>query len=127
MTDRIYKINRIAGRFSNPVNPVKLILTKGKGRSGEWGDEVMREWGIFPRDVEETIFEIPGVRDTAVTVQNGQFTARIVKQAPDQPPTAADILTFCRKHLPHADIPLQVEFVDGLDYGRLEKTIRFQR
>ncbi|HFQ93571.1 MAG TPA: hypothetical protein ENK32_06150, partial [Anaerolineae bacterium] len=97
------------------------------GRLPAWGDEAVRRWGVFPRDIAETIFEMPGVRDTAVTVQNGQFTARIVKQAPDQPPTAADILAFCRKHLPYADIPLQVEFVDGLDYGRLEKAIRFQR
>ncbi len=76
------------------------------GRVGEV--LVVADTAVFPRDIEETIYEMPGVMETAVFVKDGQFVACVVKQAPDQPPTTEDILAFCRKRLPHAPAILNV-------------------
>ena len=71
---------------------------------------------IYPRDIEEVLFEHPKVSEAAVLGiavngdrQNETVKAYIVPRRGDKP-TTEEILAFVRSRLPESSIPESVEF-----------------
>ncbi len=76
----------------------------------------------FPRDVEEVIYEIPQVKEVAVTAVAGHPFAFIIagKDAPS--PTA--VIAYCKRRLPEYLVPRFVFFLDDFPRTFIGKVLR---
>jgi long-chain acyl-CoA synthetase len=76
----------------------------------------------FPRDVEEVIYEIPQVKEVAVTAVAGHPFAFIIagKDAPS--PTA--VIAYCKRRLPAYLVPRFVFFLDDFPRTFIGKVLR---
>jgi len=76
----------------------------------------------FPRDVEEVIYEIPQVKEVAVTAVAGHPFAFVIggKDAP----TPAAIIAYCRRRLPRYLVPRFVIFLDDFPRTFIGKVLR---
>ena len=77
---------------------------------------------VFPRDIEETLYELPGVRETAVLVQNTQLIAYVCRM-PNENLSSEEILAFCQKRLPATHQLDQVLFLDVLPRSHTGKLL----
>jgi long-chain acyl-CoA synthetase len=76
----------------------------------------------FPRDIEEVIYEIPQVKETAVIAIANKPIAFVIAQNPA--PTAESILTYCKRRLPPDLVPRLVIFVDEFPRSFIGKVLR---
>lgn len=76
----------------------------------------------FPRDVEEVLYEIPQVKETAVIHIVGQTIAFVIS-GKDRP-SAESIIAYCERRLPPLLVPRLVIFVDEFPRTFIGKVIR---
>jgi fatty-acyl-CoA synthase len=86
---------------------------------------------IYPREIEERLFEHPGVRLAAVLGMGDetwgeQVVAVICAADPTQPPAAAELRAYCRERLAKYKTPVGWCFVDELPStpsGKVQKFV----
>jgi long-chain acyl-CoA synthetase len=76
----------------------------------------------FPRDVEEILFEIPQVKEAAVTAIAGHPIAFIITGK--ETPTSGELIAYCKRRLPPELVPRMVIFVDEFPRTFIGKVIR---
>jgi len=87
-----------------------------------WYPSRIRKQPAFPRDVEEVIYEIPQVKEVAVTAVAGNPFAFII--AGKERPTPAAVISFCRRRLPAHLVPRFVIFMDDFPRTFIGKVLR---
>ena len=85
-------------------------------------------YNIFPREVEEVLYEHPAVLDAVVVgvphEYRGQDVKAYVVLKPGQSVTEADIKEFCRERMAKYKVPHQVEFRGSLPKTIIGKVLR---
>jgi len=76
----------------------------------------------FPRDVEEVIYEIPQVKEVAVTAVAGHPFAFVI--AGRDAPTPAAVIAYCKRRLPAHLVPRFVFFLDDFPRTFIGKVLR---
>ena len=83
---------------------------------------------IYPREIEEVISTMPGVREVAVIgipdPKWGEAVHAVVALVPGAELSADEIIGFCRDNIASYKKPKSVEFVDELpknNYGKIVK------
>lgn len=76
----------------------------------------------FPRDVEEVIYEIPQVKEVAVTAVAGNPFAFVI--AGQERPTPAAVIAYCKRRLPEYLVPRFVIFMDDFPKSYIGKILR---
>ncbi len=82
---------------------------------------------IYPREVEDVIARMPGVRDVAVIGVPDEFMGERVKAVvvlKDPAVTAEDIKEFCEKYLASYKVPRLVEFMSELPRNSTGKLLK---
>ncbi len=87
-------------------------------------------YNIYPRDVEEVLYQHPKVLEAAVVGVADQYRGETVKAfivlAPGQTATAEEIIEFCRERLAAFKRPTLIEFRDSLPKTMIGKILRRQ-
>jgi len=78
----------------------------------------------FPRDVEEVIYEIPQVKEVAVTAVAGHPFAFVI--AGKETPTPAAVIAYCKRRLPKHLVPRFVIFLDDFPRTFIGKVVRYR-
>ena len=85
-------------------------------------------FNIYPRDVEEVLWEFPTVAEAAVIgvpdTYRGETVKAFVVLQPGKSATADEIISFCRTRLAAYKIPRQVVFRDSLPKSSVGKYLR---
>jgi long-chain acyl-CoA synthetase len=76
----------------------------------------------FPRDVEEVIYEIPQVKEVAVTAVAGHPFAFVI--AGKDAPTPAAVIAYCKRRLPNHLVPRFVFFLDDFPRTFIGKVLK---
>lgn len=76
----------------------------------------------FPRDVEEVIYEIPQVKETAVVAVAGRPFAFVI--AGRERPTPEAVIAYCKRRLPPHLVPRFVIFMDDFPRTFIGKVLR---
>ena len=76
----------------------------------------------FPRDVEEVIYEIPQVKEVAVTAVAGHPFAFVI--AGRDAPAPAAVIAYCKRRLPGHLVPRFVFFLDDFPRTFIGKVLR---
>jgi long-chain acyl-CoA synthetase len=92
-------------------------------------DDIIKSRGekIAPREVENVLYAIPGVREAAVIGSPDPVMGQVVKAfivAPKTGLTEAAVISHCKERLEEIMVPRQVEFRDELpktDSGKIRK------
>jgi len=83
---------------------------------------------ISPRELEEAILELAGVREVAVVGlpdrELGQIAGAFVVPAEDGSVTEAEILAYCRRRLARHKLPGRVVILDRLPYNSTGKVVK---
>ncbi|MBA3943090.1 MAG: alpha/beta fold hydrolase [Herpetosiphonaceae bacterium] len=86
------------------------------------------DYSVYPRDVEEVIYENNKVREVAVvgvgTAATGQHVKAFVVPRPGTNLTAAELLDLCRRRLAPYAVPWEVEFRQELPKSFIGKVLR---
>ncbi len=87
-------------------------------------------YNIYPRDVEEVLYQHPQVLEAAVAgvadAYRGETVKAYVVLKPGQTATADDIIAFCRERLAAFKVPKIIEFRDSLPKTMIGKILRRQ-
>ena len=87
-------------------------------------------YNIYPRDVEEVLYQHPQVLEAAVAgvadAYRGETVKAYVVLKPGQTATVDDIIAFCRERLAAFKVPKIVEFRDSLPKTMIGKIWRRQ-
>ena len=87
-------------------------------------------YNIYPRDVEEVLYQHPQILEAAVVgiadLYRGETVKAYVVAKPGETPTAEDIITFCRERLAAYKVPKMVEFRETLPKTMIGKILRRQ-
>jgi len=78
---------------------------------------------IYPRDIEEIIYELPAVNEVTVAIIAGRPVA-FVRPKDNAQITAATITAYCRRRLPAAHVPRRVIFVSEFPRTLIGKVLR---
>ncbi|PYI55862.1 long-chain-fatty-acid--CoA ligase [Paenibacillus flagellatus] len=85
-------------------------------------------FNVFPREVEEVLFEHPAVREAAVVGVPDEYRGETVKafvvREPGSSVTEAELDAFCREKLAAYKVPRLYEFRDTLPKSMIGKVIR---
>jgi long-chain acyl-CoA synthetase len=85
-------------------------------------------YNIYPRDVEEVLYEHPAILEAAVAGVPDEYRGQTVKAyvvlKPGQSATAEQIITFCRERMAKYKVPHLVEFRDSLPKTMIGKVLR---
>jgi long-chain acyl-CoA synthetase len=85
-------------------------------------------FNIYPREVEEVLFEHPNVQEAAVIgvpdAYRGETVRAFVVLKPSLTATAEEIITFCRERMAHYKAPREVIFRDSLPKSGVGKYLR---
>jgi long-chain acyl-CoA synthetase len=85
-------------------------------------------FNVYPREVEETLFQHPAVADAAVVQYpdpyQGESVMAFVVLKPGQTATEQDIIDFCRERIAVFKCPRRVVFVDELPKNNTGKVLR---
>jgi len=85
-------------------------------------------YNIYPREVEEVLYEHPAVLEAAVIgvpdEYRGQAPKAFVVLKPGEKATAEEIMAFCRERLARYKVPDHVEFCSELPKSALGKVLR---
>ncbi len=76
----------------------------------------------FPRDVEEVIYEVPQVKETAVVAVAGRPVAFVI--AGRERPSADSIIAYCKRRLPPELVPRFIIFMDDFPRTFIGKVLR---
>ena len=87
-----------------------------------WYPSKLKKQPAFPRDVEEVIYEIPQVKEVAVTAVAGHPFAFVI--AGKERPTPAAVISFCKRRLPPHLVPRFVFFMDDFPRTFIGKVLR---
>jgi long-chain acyl-CoA synthetase len=78
---------------------------------------------IYPRDIEEIIYELPAINEVIVAIIAGRPVAFV--QLKDNAQIAAQtIIAFCQRRLPAAHVPRRVIFVSEFPRTLIGKVLR---
>jgi long-chain acyl-CoA synthetase len=87
-------------------------------------------YNIYPRDVEEVLYEHPHILEAAVVgipdAYRGETVKAYVVLKPGEAATAEDIIAFCRERLAAYKVPRIVEFRETLPKTMIGKILRRQ-
>ena len=79
---------------------------------------IVNGMNVYPRVIEEILYKIPAVRETAVVGEpnklHGEIPVAFVALREGQTSTSDEIREFCREHLGRHEIPRKVHFVESL-------------
>jgi long-chain acyl-CoA synthetase len=78
----------------------------------------------FPRDIEETLFEAPQVKEAAVVAIAGQPIAFVIPRDREERPSAETLIAYCKRRLPPELVPRLVIFVDDFPRSFIGKVLR---
>lgn len=85
-------------------------------------------YNVYPRDVEEVLFEYPKVQEAAVAgipnPRRGETVKAWIVLKPGETATEEEIIDFCRDKLAKFKIPTAVEFRDELPKTMVGKVLR---
>lgn len=85
-------------------------------------------FNIYPREVEEALYEHPAVQEAAVAGVPDGYRGETVKAfivlKPGMQTTEKDIIAFSRQHLAAFKAPTQVEFLEALPKTAIGKVLR---
>lgn len=87
-----------------------------------WFPSKVKKQPAFPRDVEEVIYELPQVKEVAVTAVAGHPFAFVI--AGRDRPTPAAVISYCKRRLPAHLVPRFVIFVDDFPRTFIGKVLR---
>lgn len=87
-----------------------------------WYPNKLKKQPAFPRDVEEVIYEIPQVKEVAVTAIAGNPFAFVI--AGQERPTPAAVIAYCKRRLPEYLVPRFVVFMDEFPKSYIGKVLR---
>jgi long-chain acyl-CoA synthetase len=87
-----------------------------------WYPAKLKRQPAFPRDVEEVIYEIPQVKEVAVTAVAGNPFAFVI--AGGERPTPAAVISYCKRRLPAHLVPRFVIFMDEFPKSYIGKVLR---
>jgi len=87
-----------------------------------WYPTRIRKQPAFPRDVEEVIYELPQVKEVAVTAVAGNPFAFVI--AGKERPTPAAVISYCKRRLPAHLVPRFVIFMDDFPRTFIGKVLR---
>lgn len=76
----------------------------------------------FPRDIEEVLYEVPQIKEVAVTAIAGRPFAFVI--ADKQPPTAKAVIEYARRRLPPHLVPRFVIFMEDFPRTFIGKVLR---
>jgi long-chain acyl-CoA synthetase len=83
---------------------------------------------IWPREVEEVLYRLPGVKECAVVGVadpfEGEAARAFVVRQPDAALTEAEVAAFCREHLAAYKVPRSVAFVEALPKSATGKILK---
>ena len=87
-----------------------------------WYPKDFRKEPAFPRDIEEVIYEIPQVKEVAVTAVAGRPFAFVI--AGKEPPSASVVIEYAKRRLPTHLVPRFVIFMDDFPRTFIGKVLR---
>jgi long-chain acyl-CoA synthetase len=87
-----------------------------------WFPNKLKKKPAFPRDVEEAIYEIPQVKEVAVTAIAGHPFAFVI--AGKDAPTPNAVIAYCKRRLPPHLVPRFVIFLDDFPRTFIGKVLR---
>jgi long-chain acyl-CoA synthetase len=87
-----------------------------------WYPSQLKRKPAFPRDVEEVIYEIPQVKEVAVTAVAGHPFAFVI--AGKESPTPQAIIAYCKRRLPAHLVPRFVIFMEDFPRTFIGKVLR---
>lgn len=87
-----------------------------------WFSPKAKKEPAFPRDVEEVIYEIPQVKEVAVTAVAGSPFAFVI--AGRDAPSPAMVISYCKRRLPAHLVPRFVIFMDDFPRTFIGKVLR---
>ena len=83
---------------------------------------------VYPREVEELLFQHPAVQDVAVVgvpdPVHGEVVKAFVVKKPGATVTAEELIEFVRGRIAHFKAPRSVEFLDQLPRSGVQKVLR---
>jgi long-chain acyl-CoA synthetase len=83
---------------------------------------------VYPREVEEVLFQHPDVADVAVVggpdPERGESVVAFVVRKPGAMVTPGDLIAFVRDRIAHYKAPSRVEFRDQLPRSGVQKVLR---
>jgi long-chain acyl-CoA synthetase len=83
---------------------------------------------VYPREVEEVLFQHPGVADAAVIgvpdAEHGEVVKAFVVRKPGAAVTSEELRGFVRERIAHYKAPRSVEFRDSLPRTGVQKVLR---
>ena len=84
---------------------------------------------VYPREVEDVLFEHPDVREAGVVGIPDEFRGEAVKafvvlKDPSKKVSEQEVIDFCQKHLAKFKAPKEVEFVQELPKTLIGKVLR---
>jgi long-chain acyl-CoA synthetase len=85
-------------------------------------------YNVYPREIEEVLFEHPGIAEAAVIGKPdeklGQEVLAFVVAQPDADLTPDDVIAYCKKQLAAYKYPREVRIVDSLPTGPTGKILK---
>jgi long-chain acyl-CoA synthetase len=83
---------------------------------------------VYPREVEEVLFQHPAVADAAVVgtpdPAHGEVVKAFVVRKPGSSVGAEELIAFVRERIAHYKAPRSVEFRDSLPRSGVQKVLR---
>ena len=83
---------------------------------------------VYPREVEEVLFQHPGVADAAVVGvpddAHGEVAKAFVVRRPGTSATESELIEFVRERIAHYKAPRSVDFRDALPRSGVQKVLR---
>ena len=87
-----------------------------------WYPNNLKKEPAFPRDIEEVIYEIPQVKEVAVTAIAGRPFAFVI--AGKEPPTSKAVIEYAKRRLPSHLVPRFVIFMEDFPRTFIGKVLR---
>jgi len=79
---------------------------------------LVRGLNVYPREIEEVLYKIPGVREAAVVAQadekRGEIPVAFVSATEGSSLQPAELLRFCRENLADYKVPREIRLMDNL-------------
>ena len=134
----------MTGYWKNPGETAKAITADGWLRTGDIArmdadgyfyivdrlkDIIIASgYNIIPREVEEVLFEHPGIQEAVVAgvpdMYRGETVKAYVVLKPGQTATSEEIRAFCKERLAPYKVPTQIEFRSELPKTMVGKFLR---